>query len=137
MLRGKLVFGVCLATLAAACGSNTYENRRPKRPPAETEDSKPPMPFDPAERYVVRARTKIEVNQKSAAPLLLTLTKGSASSSTGISGTVVPAVAFEVSEDHFENPSNPTDEEVSYGSLDISTLRDNSLSVCGNGGNQK
>src|SRR5690606_34852835 len=67
----------------------------------------------------------------------LTLTKGSASSSTGISGTVAPAVAFEVSEDNFENPANPTDEEVAYGSLDITTLRDNSLSVCGNGGNQK
>jgi hypothetical protein len=60
-------------------------------------------------------------------------TKGSATQ--GISATVAAAVTFTVDVSNFQN-AVPTSGVTSFGSLDVTALRDNALRVCGNG-NQK
>lgn len=128
ILKTVLVSGLLL--FFVACGRST--DHKDKR----TGNSADNTTFNPADPYIVRGHWEMPMtagaqNLRSFHSLL-----GNASSNAPIGATVTAAVTFSVSTANFVEPTNPID-SASYGSLDVTALRDNSLRVCGPNANQK
>ena len=134
----------CLALSLAACGGSKShdggdQNGRPGTPHGGGgggggggSGEKAP-PFDPQKPYVIRGEWTFAIgsdaDQLTQVPSMLL---GTASGNQAISATVAANVQFTLSNQNFSTPV-PVD-VASYGTLDITKLRDNSLAVCGPAG---
>jgi hypothetical protein len=92
---------------------------------------------------IVRGRWEIDMTAGSdasgrmwMAPMTGSFLASKGSRSQPISATVAEAVTFTVDTGSF-TPGTPSDGVVSFGSLDVTALRDNALRVCGTNGNQR
>lgn len=119
---------------STGCGQTTRvddrnaEDSAPTSPPVEQRDSG-------AAVGVVRGRWEIPIQQANNSQRLNVDTKDllqGASRSKPITGTVAAQVTFTLIDTNFVTP--PASGIASYGRLDISELRDNSLRVCGSNG---
>ncbi len=90
-----------------------------------------PVDYDDPDRpVIVRAHWEMPMSSDGTLALL-----GSANSEQAIAATVAANVTFAVANDRFITPS-PVG-IASYGSLDVTALRDNDLRVCGPSGNAR
>jgi hypothetical protein len=118
-----LVLG--LALVSFSCGSSKGSHR--------DDNGADVGKFDPTQDFIVRGQAKVRIVQGNASKGLL----GNRREPTTISATVSAATRFNISTTNFVPPTNPEDGELSYGTIDITTLRDNDLRICGPGGNQR
>jgi hypothetical protein len=119
-----LVIGA-LAIAVAACGRDD-EHGSDASP--QSHDEGAPAPFDPEQPYLIRAQWVVPLGggaQTTLAP---------PSESQAIGGQVSPSVSFALSNANFVTPEAVG--IASYGSLDVTELRDNALRVCGTSGDQ-
>lgn len=135
--------------VAAGCGRKSDdEDRRTEQPtiPQGGGGGGPTDPTDEGENNnasgIVRGRWMIDIEAGQDAdgqPVLIASEAMFASKGTSshpISATVAAAVTFTVDAANFQSGA-PADGLVSFGSLDVTALRDNALRVCGTGGNQR
>lgn len=102
----------------AACGPSDYDRRT----------SSPSIPsIRPEDPYQVRARQSFILSIEEGEFRLVP----KASGSVPVSSTVAANVKFTLSTANFVLPVNPEDALESYGTLDLTQLRDNKLDVCG------
>lgn len=128
-MRRLALAALLVSGLAFSCGKDdkTVENQRTAAgtPPAGGGE------FHPEDPYVLRGRWTLPMESQGggdAAAMLL----GTGNASNPITATVAPKVTFVVATDNFVAPA-PVD-LASYGSLDVTDLRDNNLDVCGPAG---
>jgi hypothetical protein len=82
--------------------------------------------------WISRGKVVVEVVQDEMAEIL-----GTGRRTYTIRATVKASTRFTISTANFGTPASPIDGELSYGSLDVSALRDNNLRVCGSNGSQR
>jgi hypothetical protein len=128
-----LVMALLSGFVIAGCGNDKkHTDRRSK-------DAAAVVPFNPEEHYIVRGRWEIPISNGDSDTIkqLSGLSFfGTAKNSTPMTASVAAAVTFTVDGANFIAPQNP-ENSASYGTLDITSLRDNSLRQCGVGGTSR
>lgn len=119
--------------VALSCGSHTSSHRSPGAPPADKDEATADAgPAGSGE--VLRGHWEIPVasgGEGRTSPNTLFL-KDEPSATQTISATVEASIKFVVGNSNFKAPV--ASGLASYGSLDVTELRDNNLKVCGSGG---
>ena len=140
MSRKLNVLALLIAATSIGLNGCGQTSRVDDRNPAGDEDGSPQIDTrnDGAAVGVVRGRWEIPIQQGDSGQQLKLDSKGllqGASRTKPISGTVAAQVTFTLIDTNFVTP--PADGIASYGRLDISALRDNSLRVCGTNGSTR
>ena len=128
--RSFFYCAIALITLSfSSCGDDSGNQR--------SADSLPnrPVPAPAIDDAIVKGRWELEMTSsgENLSFGMLQTTKGSATQT--ISGVVAANVKFTVVSTNFSTP--PATGLASYGTLNITSLSDNALRVCGAQGNQK
>ena len=138
-VKRTVAFGL-LAVVASACGAD--RNRGRGHPGDLPRQDPPPVTpvnsgdLDPSFPVVVKGRWEIPIGTLDQSATFQLHSLGTSSGQQPISGTVTAAVTFTLSNANLSEPASPTG-VASYGSLDVTALRDNTLRVCGAQQNQK
>jgi len=133
-MKMKVVLSFMVGALVicfVSCGPDKIDLRGGKTP---KESDLKPNPGPTLDNAIVRARFFVPL--QTSDETVSFLAGRSVRVVQPITGTVAPAVRFEVNADNFVTPPDPIDLE-SYGTLDVDRLRDNNLRVCGQNGDQK
>jgi len=136
MIKRKYTHHISLVTvlvtgvLGTGCGNDSkHANRR-------SIDVAAMSPFNPEGDFIVRGRWEIPINagnnEAIESPSSFAFF-GSAKNSTPMTASVAAAVTFTVDDTNFQAPQIP-ENSASYGSLDVTSLRDNSMRQCGSDG---
>ncbi len=127
MFHKSLVSTLIIGMAVVGCGGDKkHSNRRSK-------DATIVEPFNPENHYFVRGRWEIPINfgESKIANLDRGMSFfGTENHSTSMTATIAAAVTFTVEGTNFQAPANPED-IASYGTLDVTDLRDNSMRECG------
>jgi len=126
-MRRALFFVIPLFLLLTSCGQRSKNARKHRSGERGTQNIS-------TDDWIVRGAWRLQYG--SAASLLDEgLHLAGASSSHQMTANVPEIIAFNVDETNFVMPTDPSEGDQSFGSLDIVNLRDNKLRVCGANGN--
>lgn len=125
----KIVFISLPLMMMSACGDQNENFRAPVF--QDTQNARPEFESG----YVLRGRWVLEVGAGDGVDGFALLNFAAANQT--VTASVASRVRFVVDSSNILQPANPEDGQISYGSLEVTDLRDNDLVVCGAGGDSK